>query len=174
MHNVKWFQVLLFIVCTQLNGFKYNKWLNSSILLIDWNLACITITGESWLGRNSKWYSPNSPKIWDWRFRWFSIICRTLGVGILPLGRDAVGVLYSPSSRLGSLNYEKNKTRQSVCACFGSVATILSVDCLRSSIWSCSEDTYQMTFRTWPLFKETWNRPKTSHLYIFIQSLSYE
>ena len=35
LHTDKWFQVLLFIICSQLIGFKYNNGLKNSIQLID-------------------------------------------------------------------------------------------------------------------------------------------
>ena len=37
LHAAKRFQVLVFIVCTQLNDFKYRKWLNSSIWPPKWD-----------------------------------------------------------------------------------------------------------------------------------------
>ena len=62
MHTVKLFQVLLSntnnsiqhysFVCTQLNGFKYSKWLNSSIWPIDGALTGTSTAGQSELGSN--------------------------------------------------------------------------------------------------------------------------
>ena len=62
MHTVKWFQVLLSninnstyyqsIVCTHLNGFKYRKWLGSSIWHIDGTVTDTTTLGQSGPGSN--------------------------------------------------------------------------------------------------------------------------
>ena len=53
LHTVEGFWVLLFIVCTQLNSFKYNKWLNSSVRSIDKTLTCTSTPGQSKPGSNS-------------------------------------------------------------------------------------------------------------------------
>ena len=60
--NTKWFQVLLSntnnviqhysLVCTQLNAFKHNKWLNSSIWPKDGILTGTTTQGQSEPGSN--------------------------------------------------------------------------------------------------------------------------
>ena len=52
LHKVKLFQVLLFIVCTYLYGFKYSKWSNSSIWPIDEISTGTTTLGQSGLKSN--------------------------------------------------------------------------------------------------------------------------
>ena len=57
LHTVKWFQVLLFnannsiqhhsFICTQLNGFKYRKWLSISVWSIGRILTSATTPGQS-------------------------------------------------------------------------------------------------------------------------------
>ena len=57
MHTVKLFQILLFntnnssqhssFVCTQLNGFKYTKWLDISIWPVDETLRGTATPGQS-------------------------------------------------------------------------------------------------------------------------------
>ena len=56
LHTVKWFQILLSnansSIYTQLNSFKYDKWLNSSIWWLDGTLTGTTTLGKSRSGRN--------------------------------------------------------------------------------------------------------------------------
>ena len=62
--------------------------------------------GQSGYGSNGKWkgtlHSPKLQYYWNLTIRLFSVISRTLVRGVLPLCREAVGVLYSPS-QMGKL-----------------------------------------------------------------------
>ena len=54
-------------VCTQLNGFKYSKWLNISIWPIDGTLTDTTAPGQSGFGSNgNEGVLHVSPKFQDW------------------------------------------------------------------------------------------------------------
>ena len=60
-----------------------------------------TTQGQSGPGSNgNEVCAPHSPKPqhhWNLTIRLFSVVSRTLIGGVLPLGRDAVSVFYSPS-----------------------------------------------------------------------------
>ena len=100
LHKDKWFQVLLSninnliqdktFVCTQLNGFKYDKWLNSSIWPIYGTLRIMGVMAM-------KGYStfPNTSKLEFPHQMVLGHIQDTHGREILPLWKGAISIFYS-------------------------------------------------------------------------------
>ena len=66
-----------------------------------YNTRCY-LSRPEWTWVRWKWRStPHSPKFqnyWNLTIKLFSVISRTLVGGVLPFGRDAVGVFFNPSS----------------------------------------------------------------------------
>ena len=88
-------------VCTQLNSFKYNKWLNSSIWPIDRTLTGTTTLCQSELGSNGNKCTPHFPKPQDWSLtiKWFSVIFRRfVCLRNKTPNRDAVCIFHSPAN----------------------------------------------------------------------------
>ena len=55
------------IVCTQLNGYKFSKWLNISIWPIDKTQTGTTTPDQSWHGSNGNEVVLHIPQIsWTW------------------------------------------------------------------------------------------------------------
>ena len=75
-------------VCTQLNDFKFNKWLNIFICSVDGTLTDSTTPGQSW------------PRVMALNVWWCCVLSRTLVDGILPLCRDTIDTFFSTPNRL--------------------------------------------------------------------------
>ena len=108
LRKVEWFQPLLFntnsSICIQLKGFKYSKWLNSSIWPTDRIQTGTTTLSQSGSGSNGNegilhiYQSSKTgalPSHGQVSYLGHSLV--VMWGGVLPLGRDAVGVFYSPS-----------------------------------------------------------------------------
>ena len=87
-------------VCTQLNSFKYSKWLNSCIWPIDGTLTSTTTPGLCGPGSNANKGVLHIPQSSRTAALPSDAISTTLVGEVLPLCRDAVDVFYS-SSQLG-------------------------------------------------------------------------
>ena len=88
-------------IWTQLKGFKYTKWLNSSIWSIDETLIATTTPGQSGPGNSGNkrnlYILQNSRTGISPSVALVSYSGQLLRGGVLPLYQDAVGVFYSSS-----------------------------------------------------------------------------
>ena len=87
--------------CAQLNGFKYSKWLNSSIRPMDGTLTGTTTPGQSGHRSNDNKGALHILQDWSLTIRCSLVSYPRHSVGgekvFLPLCRDAVSIFYSPS-----------------------------------------------------------------------------
>ena len=108
LHTAKLFQVLTFIfcqhysfVCTLLNSFKYSKWLNSSIWLVEETLTGTIIPGPSKPRGNGNegvfHISQSSTTGTSPSDGFVSYPGHSLGWRVLPLSRDVAAYLTAPA-----------------------------------------------------------------------------